>query len=71
MYPEVTLHGHSNSFISFFGTPVRASYREVKRRRVSPTSLKVSEHHRAIWDLRCFRSARIAAPNSDGAGRLG
>ncbi|WP_036289741.1 hypothetical protein [Methylosinus sp. PW1] len=54
-HPRVEIQGRpKGTFINFFGTPVRSIYREVKRRRVSPSSLCVSSHQRAIWDLRVF-----------------
>lgn len=40
--------------IDFFGTRIRADYRESKLRRVSPLGLRISPHHRAMWDLRVF-----------------
>lgn len=40
--------------IDFFGTRIRADYRESGRRRLSPRGLRISPHHRAIWDLRVF-----------------
>jgi hypothetical protein len=54
MHPVVAAYGHPKSFISFFGTPIRSLYRETQYRRVSPTSLNLSDHHRALWDLRVF-----------------
>ena len=53
-HPPVVVPGRPTSFVDFFGTPIRSAYREVNRRRVSPTSLAASEHHRAMWDLRVF-----------------
>lgn len=51
-HPPVDIPGRPASFIDFFGAPIRSAYCEVIRRRVSPASLAVSAHHRAIWDLR-------------------
>jgi hypothetical protein len=53
-HPPVAIPGRPDSFIDFFGVPIRSAYREVDRRRVSPASLIASDHHRAIWDLRVF-----------------
>lgn len=53
-YPPVALPDRPDSFIDFFGTPIREAYRESVRRRVSPASLARSAHHRALWDLRTF-----------------
>ncbi|WP_159731622.1 TniQ family protein [Methylosinus sp. Ce-a6] len=63
-YPPVTLPGRKDgSFFSFFGTPLRSIYLDQYRRRVSPTSLKASDHHRALWDIRplsfCIESREI------------
>lgn len=44
-----------NTFISHFGSPVRRLMREPALRRVSPASLRVSPHHRAISTLRPLR----------------
>lgn len=56
MHPELKLPGRRHVHVDFFGTPIRASYRETRLRRVSPLSLRTSPHHRATWDLRplCF-----------------
>ena len=54
MHPHVASEGKPDSYIDFFGTPIRKAFREVVQRRVSPTSLKQSDHHRAIWDIRVF-----------------
>jgi len=46
---------HSTSeTLEFFGTKIRAQYRECKIRRVSPRALDVAQYHRAIWELRPF-----------------
>ena len=42
------------STIEFFGTKIRGQYFESTARRVSPRALRISPHHRAIWDLRPF-----------------
>ncbi|MCP3471825.1 hypothetical protein NLM33_25155 [Bradyrhizobium sp. CCGUVB1N3] len=44
-----------NTFISHFGSPVRRLMREPALRRVSPASLRVSPHHRALSALRPLR----------------
>jgi hypothetical protein len=44
-----------NTFITHFGSPVRRLMREPALRRVSPASLRVSPHHRAISILRPLR----------------
>ena len=54
MHPHVASEGKPDSYIHFFGTPIRKAFREVVHRRVSPTSLKQSDYHRAIWDIRIF-----------------
>ncbi|MDR6658969.1 hypothetical protein J2W51_001511 [Tardiphaga robiniae] len=41
-----------NTFVNHLGTPVRSFMREPALRRVSPASLRMSPHHRAIWTLR-------------------
>lgn len=46
-------HSGSES-ICFFGTQIRAHFRESKYRRVSPRALEISQHHSAPWELRCF-----------------
>ena len=53
-YPPVDPPGGSGTCVSFFGTPLRSLYLEMYRRRVSPTSLARSAHHRALWDIRPF-----------------
>jgi transposase len=46
---------HSTSeTLEFFGTKIRAQYRECKIRRVSPRALDVAQYHKAIWELRPF-----------------
>lgn len=42
------------TYVDFFGVPIRIVLREASRRRVSPRALKVSPHHRAIWQIRPF-----------------
>jgi hypothetical protein len=37
---------------NFFGEPLRDFYRELKKRRVAPTSLKNGEYVRAMWALK-------------------
>ncbi|MCK5744959.1 MAG: hypothetical protein KAH44_02045, partial [Oricola sp.] len=41
-------------WIEFFGAALRASQREVTRRRVSPRSLRESLHGRAVWSVKAF-----------------
>jgi hypothetical protein len=53
-YRSTTVPGRPDSSIDFFGTPIRLCYRQSGRRRVSPTSLAKSAHHRAFWELRVF-----------------
>ena len=43
-----------NAFVDFFGTPIRAAYIETRRRRVAPSALRSSPHHRDLWNLRVF-----------------
>src|ERR1039458_1882255 len=38
--------------IDWYGTPLERRFVEVKARRFSPTALRRSPHHRAIWMLR-------------------
>jgi hypothetical protein len=45
---------HKSEAIDFFGTKIRTQYLETIFRRVSPRALKLSPHHRAVWDLRPF-----------------
>lgn len=48
----VDVDGVPRSFLNFHGHPIRAHLREPVLRRVSPISLRNSQHHRAIWLLR-------------------
>jgi hypothetical protein len=43
-----------NGWINFFGEPLRAFYREVKKRRLAPGTLKRAEYVRATWSLKPF-----------------
>ena len=55
MYPPVRLpDGRSGGHVAFFGAPIRKDLIQFQRRRVSPSSLARSPHHRAVWDLRVF-----------------
>ena len=54
MHPEMKVDGRRANHIDFFGTILRARYREGLVRRVSPRSLTVSAYHRAMWDLRPY-----------------
>ena len=38
----------------FFGTPLERRHFEVRTRRFSPAGLRLSNHHRALWQLRIF-----------------
>jgi hypothetical protein len=38
----------------FFGTPLERRHLELRTRRFSPTGLRLSSHHRALWQLRLF-----------------
>jgi ribosomal protein L32 len=40
------------TFITYLGSPIRRFLREPALRRVSPTSLRQSPYHRAIWTIR-------------------
>lgn len=44
-------HSGSES-IDFFGTQIRAHFRETRFRRVSPRALEIDPYHRAVWELR-------------------
>jgi hypothetical protein len=70
--------GLQNTFISYFGSPFRRFMREPFLRRVSPASLRVSPHHRAISILRpllyCPESGELLTsncPNPDCRKSLG
>lgn len=39
-------------FRLFFGTPVERRHLEIRTRRFSPSALRLSAHHRALWQLR-------------------
>ncbi len=54
MYRSTEFEGRETPFIQFFGIPVPASYRESRRRRVSPAALALRPYHRAMWELRPF-----------------
>jgi transposase-like protein len=54
LYPWGEFDHAKESTIDFFGTKIRAQYFESAIRRVSPRALRISPHHRAIWDLRPF-----------------
>jgi transposase-like protein len=54
LYPWGEFDHVNESTIEFFGTKIRAQYLESTVRRVSPRALRISPHHRAIWDLRPF-----------------
>ncbi|MEH2472394.1 transposase-like protein [Nitrobacteraceae bacterium AZCC 2299] len=54
LYPWGTFEHAEELTIEFFGTKIRAQYFEAEIRRVSPRSLSISPHHKAIWDLRPF-----------------
>lgn len=41
-----------SGYVSYFGTVVRLTRLDPTRRRVSPTSLRASPHHRAQWAIR-------------------
>lgn len=41
-----------SGYVSYFGTTVRLTRLDPTRRRVSPTSLRASPHHRAQWAIR-------------------
>ena len=51
-YRPVTAAGRPGAYFDFFGAEIRDIYRAAGRRRVSPASLAISPHHRAVWDLR-------------------
>lgn len=38
----------------FFGTPLERRHLELRTRRFSPAGLRLSNHHRALWQLRLF-----------------
>jgi hypothetical protein len=48
------VHGRFGTvgFIDYFGMPIRMLLREPKIRRVAPAGLRLSPHHRAIWQLK-------------------
>lgn len=54
MHPERMPTSRPVAYINFYGSVIRARYRENKLRRVSPRSLQASPYHRAMWDLRPF-----------------
>jgi hypothetical protein len=54
LYRAAKLDNGRSVAIDFFGIRIRADYRESALRRVSPLGLRISPHHRAIWDLRVF-----------------
>ncbi len=54
MYRSTEFEGRDTPFIQFFSTPLPASYRESRRRRVSPAALALRPYHRAMWELRPF-----------------
>jgi transposase len=53
-YAIGTLDHSTTETIEFFGTKIRAQYREAKVRRVSPRALEIAPYHRAIWEVRPF-----------------
>jgi hypothetical protein len=54
LYRPCKLDNGRSAAIDFFGTRIRADYRDSRLRRMSPRALKISPHHRAVWDLRIF-----------------
>lgn len=51
-HPPYLMENSRQSFIHFYGAPVRGRFRDPIVRRVSPSSLRVSPHHRSSWLLR-------------------
>jgi hypothetical protein len=53
-FADVTHEARTTPRIDFFGVPIRPQYRNVTIRRLSPLALRISGHHRAIWELSPF-----------------
>ncbi|TDK39252.1 hypothetical protein E2F50_03775 [Rhizobium deserti] len=51
LYKEVA---GMKGWLDFFGAPVRARHLQLRRRRVSPRSLRQSPHLKAVWAVRIF-----------------
>lgn len=67
------MHPGGRDVIDWWGEPLRRVFLEAKARRYSPTSLRISAHHRATWMIRplpfCPESYELLRSDCPACGR--